>query len=101
MGHANFGVYRSYIPGSSTGLEIEVDSNNDIILLAGIHAKVEMDAIIFDDYYSSYFISFWNSVFGLASSQFFSFATFDHDFNFQFTVGYFWFSLFLYGLGFS
>lgn len=40
----------------SAGIEIEVDTNNDIILLAGVHGNVQIDTTVFSDSYSAYFI---------------------------------------------
>nr|MDQ3049169.1 hypothetical protein [Bacteroidota bacterium] len=46
----------SDIDCGSTGLEIETDHNNDIILLAGVHGKVQIDTAIIENYYSGWFI---------------------------------------------
>jgi hypothetical protein len=45
-----------YYKGGAFGYEIEPDNNNDLIVLAGISGKIQIDTVILDDAHSSYLI---------------------------------------------
>ncbi len=64
-GNFETAFFATYITGplpvafnGSQGLEIETDNAGNIILLAGINAKVQIDTTIFNDRYSAYFLKF-------------------------------------------